>query len=886
MSSAPWTTGTPVAHSRLGRGSVLLDRDATVVVRFDTGIEECPRGELRELSLSATAPWSAPLPVLVRSLGLAIRSVSSRWGVFARSRIDLLPHQLWVCRKVLEEWPSRWLVADDVGLGKTIEAGLILTPLLSSGRIRRLLVLCPASLVQQWQSRLREMFDIRLAPYLTEADRAQTDFWGTHPMVVASAHTLRRDLDERWERLLEAEPWDMVIVDEAHHLGADAGGASLAWQLVAQLESRQRIQSMLFFTGTPHRGKDYGFLALLRLLRPDLFDPKRPASEQYGNLRDVMIRNNKRMVTDMDGKPLFTPISIHTQTYSYSPEETLFYEKLTEFISDGRAYASTLNQQDGRFIVLVLIAMQKLASSSVAAVARAIRRRVLRLENLALVGELENLRQSAEALDAADDLGDTDARAELEERIAAAPTDAQLLPNEIAALKELLALSATVLSETKVERLLALIEGFTDGRQVLLFTEYKATQALVFAALEQRFGPGCSTFINGDGFLEDVPGPGGSSARRESRRETAAESFNQGRVRFLVSTEAAGEGIDLQERCSTLVHIDLPWNPMRMHQRVGRLSRYGQKKPVEVYSLRNPDTLESQIWECLDAKLKRITEAFSNAMDDPEDMLQLVLGMSPPGFFEELYANAPRGGSRERLSTWFDSRASEFGGVPAVKAVEQIMGSVARFDFGSNAKEIPRVDLPDLLPFMKAVLVHEGRRGETAGNSLSFVTPDAWRKRDWRMAQRYDGLMFERPVGKPRGGIGGVGHIIVDAAIAMAESLDTLRARVPELNKLLLVFSVWDRVTSGKGTVRKVVFGVEDTAGEPRLLLDWELIRHLNEAIEKPRGLMKAPEMGAPADDAKVGQLSSWFEQRLPSLGLPFSAPEFEVAAMLVPANP
>ena len=116
--------------------------------------------------------------------------MNDRWGVFSRSRIALLPHQLWVCRRVLETWPTRWLVADDVGLGKTIEAGLILWPVLSRETVRRLLIVCPASLVEQWQQRLKNMFDIRLARYVAEADTNTTDFWHTHPQVVASLQTL------------------------------------------------------------------------------------------------------------------------------------------------------------------------------------------------------------------------------------------------------------------------------------------------------------------------------------------------------------------------------------------------------------------------------------------------------------------------------------------------------------------------------------------------------------------------------------------------------------------------------------------------------------------------------------------------------------------------
>jgi SNF2 family DNA or RNA helicase len=151
--------------------------------------------------------------------------------------------------------------------------------------------------------------------------------------------------------------------------------------------------------------------------------------------------------------------------------------------------------------------------------------------------------------------------------------------------------------------------------------------------LQNRYGDGCVTFINGDGFIEGVQDAQGRSANQKEDRRRAADRFNRADVRFLVSTEAAGEGIDLQESCSALIHVDLPWNPMRLHQRVGRLSRYGQTRPVDVVTVRNPDTVESRIWECLDQKLDRITLAFQGAMDDPEDMRQLVIGMASPRMF-------------------------------------------------------------------------------------------------------------------------------------------------------------------------------------------------------------------------------------------------------------
>src|SRR5262249_8102632 len=150
------------------------DMGTTVIVRFGGTIEQVLANEITETPSLYSAlrdqTLSDPIDAVVRAQALAIGSTNDQWGVFSRSRVQLLPHQLWVWRKVTQEWPFRWLVADDVGLGKTIECGLVLMPLISSGRVRRLLILAPASLVPQWQFRLKDMFDIRLQRYVTEAD--------------------------------------------------------------------------------------------------------------------------------------------------------------------------------------------------------------------------------------------------------------------------------------------------------------------------------------------------------------------------------------------------------------------------------------------------------------------------------------------------------------------------------------------------------------------------------------------------------------------------------------------------------------------------------------------------------------------------------------------
>lgn len=369
----------------------------------------------------------------------------------------------------------------------------------------------------------------------------------------------------------------------------DRGQRTLSYQLLERLQERGKVQSVVLFTGPPHRGKDIGFLSLLKLLRPEDFDPEQPLEDQLERLRTVMIRNNKQSVTDMSGEPLFTPVRSRRETYAYSPQEAHFYEQLTQFIMTGRAYAAGLGSQDRRMVILILITMQKLASSSVAAVRRTLARRLgrLRLAETKLDDSREALARLQELRDE-DDPANLDEISHLEERIAEYLSGVDLNPDEIPALEELLVAANKVTDETKIKRILAVLdESFTD-RSVLFFTEYKATQALLMSALHKRYGDGCVTFINGDGLVEDVRDSTGTVSDRKEDRRHAAARFNRGEVRFLVSTEAAGEGVDLQRHCSALIHVDLPWNPMRLHQRVGRLSRYGQTEPVDVITVRRP----------------------------------------------------------------------------------------------------------------------------------------------------------------------------------------------------------------------------------------------------------------------------------------------------------
>ncbi len=866
-----FTADQHVRHPQHGEGRVVADLGVTVIVRFGVAIEQVEAAELSRVRSLADALEDGRLDdalgTLTRAQALAIHSVNDQWGVFSRSRVQLLPHQLWVCRQVTRTWPTRWLVADDVGLGKTIEAGLILEPLLSLGRVRRVLVLTPARLVGQWRARLKTMFDIRLQEYAADLDRGRVNFWETSQQVVASFHTLR--MKGGRERLLTAEPWDLIIVDEAHHFQAQERTSTLAFSLLQALEDADKIKSLVLFTGTPHRGKDYGFMALMRLVRPDLFDPERDIGDQLPHLHQAMIRNNKALVTDLQGNKLFRPVATETVDYGYSDAEAEFYRTMSDFILEGRAYALSLTGRQQTARMLLLIALQKLAASSIAAIGAALeRRRAMLSQRLSEggapeEGEPETLDEAAEAEESRPD-----------------QVTLLLMQDEIARLDEILALAREVRQETKVARLVDLIETrLTSAEPMLLFTEYKATQALVFVALEARFGPGCVGFINGD---ERLVLAGGTHRDHllQCPRDRAAADFNAGRTRFLISTEAGGEGIDLQERCATLVHVDLPWNPMRLHQRVGRLNRYGQKRPVQVYLLRNPETVEARIWSLLQEKLTRIQTALSASMEEAEDISQLVIGMTSSEFFDELFAEGLRRPS-DRLSDWFNAQTAQFGGTDAVAAVRALVGNVARYDFQSASAEIPKLDLPALEPFFRNVMNLANRRVTRSETGLSVATPEGWRGSP-DLQGRYDGLVFERslPSDQAMAKLLGVGHPLLDRALTESREREAFFARLKFLSGPLLIALAEDEITGTGVTVHRVILGVD---GSPEsglsCLRDWELLSRLNgfkpssEAVPGP----SAHEI------ASIRYLVANLLTTASQLVLPFRRPRFTPVMALLP---
>ena len=825
-----YTPNSKVKHSKYGNGIVVADMGNSVVVRFDASVEICSPAELIK-EPDAIDDFHNKRIVSEQELAVAIsakciKSVNDQWGVFARTKIELLPHQLWVCRQARQKQPCRLLVADDVGLGKTIEAGIILSAFMTTGRIHRLLILTPASLVEQWQYRMLSMFDIRLSRYMTELDTAESGFWKSANMVVASLDTLRLDHNERQERLFNADPWDLVIVDEAHHLNCDETmGPTLGYSFIRTMEERNLIDSLIFFTGTPHKGKNFSFLSLMKLLDDQTFSPKNDLGEQLKPLKNYMIRNNKYNVTDLQGNRLFFEPSVISTTYSYSPEEQLFYDTLTSFISSGMAYASSLSQGAGRAVMFVLITMQKLASSSVAAIRHALQKRIDK-KDLAEARE-KLLTQQLSILEDMDDESLDDKRAQIEEELLEISRFINISENERPAIQKLLDLANDVNPETKIQSILGVLRTEYPDEQILFFTEYKATQSALMSALMREYGEESVTFINGDERLDGVLLPSGTTKNLKIKRQNASELFNNGKRRFLIATEAAGEGIDLQKNCHILFHVDLPWNPMRLHQRVGRLNRYGQKQKVIVRNFRNPDTVESRIWSKLNEKIEFINQTFSSVMEQKEDLFQLVLGMTPQRVFNDLFSGAPQGQDDEKLSQWFNAKTAQIGGKDIYEAVKVIAGNAEKFDYHSVSNLLPHTDLPDLQNFWESLLATKGRRVMNHDGAFDFITPDEWC--GFGVMKKYSDMTFSR---SPREGqtILGIGHIIFDKGLADALKSTAHVAVSSSIDNHLFVYSVIDQLTDQTHEKIKLILGCSiDKNGQfIRILQDWELLKYMN----------------------------------------------------------
>jgi len=543
-----------------------------------------------------------------------------------------LPHQLHALSRAMSGDRVRYLFADEVGLGKTIEAGLVLRELKVRGLVKRILVVAPTGLVTQWVSEMSTHFneDFRLVvPGEFSAIRKfsavdeRENLWRLHDQVVCpmdsvkpldsrrgwSSERVRKFNRERFEDLISAG-WDLVIIDEAHRLGGSTEQVA-RYRLGEGLA--QASPYLLLLSATPHQGKTDAFRRILSFLDEDAFPDDDLINRE--SVSPFVIRTEKRNAIDAEGQPLFKPR--HTQLVSVawggeSQDQKVLYDAVTEYVREGYNQA---RREKNSAIGFLMILMQRLVTSSVRAIRIALERRLANLElptgQLSLFGE-----------DVGEEWANLDSQDQME----------SILSSQLKGLKDERAEVELLLSaarrceakgpDAKAQALLDWIhklqreEGDPDLK-VLIFTEFVPTQQMLAEFLTERGFEVVS--LNGSLNLDE--------------RQVVQRAFAE-KARVLISTDAGGEGLNLQF-CHVIFNYDLPWNPMKLEQRIGRVDRIGQKHVVRAQNFALEDTVELRVREVLEEKLQRILEEFG------VDKLADVLDSEEGGVdFDSLYLSA------------------------------------------------------------------------------------------------------------------------------------------------------------------------------------------------------------------------------------------------------
>lgn len=527
------------------------------------------------------------------------------------SGIIPLPHQLHVLNRAMETNNIRYILADEVGLGKTIEAGMIIRELKSRGLVSRILVVCPTGLVTQWASEMQEKFHEKfqvILPSDYDTIRRLTDnddVYGQFDQVISpmdsikpiekhagwSEEKIEKYNEERIYSIINSG-WDLIIIDEAHRVAGSSG--EVARYKLGNLLA-QASPYLLLLSATPHNGKTEPFLRLIRLLDADAFpNAKSIVREQVA---PFLIRTEKREAIDNNGNLLFKNRITHLVTISWDERNNLqreLYEMVSSYVA--KTYNKALrNRKKNMCLIFLLIIMQRMVTSSTAAIRQSLERRLnVLLEQRTCVG---NLRE--------EDLDELNIEDGVEDALEAISLDMEL---EIEELKQIISLAKQAQfqnQDAKVEPLLNEIDAILSEdrtQKVIIFTEFVATQTYLQELLVNR---GYTvTILNGGMSIDE--------------RNAAMQEFKTSTSIF-ISTDAGGEGLNLQF-ANIIINYDLPWNPMKIEQRCGRVDRIGQQRDVHIYNFIVGETVENRVREVLEEKLSVIlkemgVDKYSDVLD-------------------------------------------------------------------------------------------------------------------------------------------------------------------------------------------------------------------------------------------------------------------------------
>ncbi|MDD3621732.1 MAG: helicase-related protein, partial [Methanofollis sp.] len=546
------------------------------------------------------------------------------------SNVEPLPHQITaVYESMLPKQPLRFVLADDPGAGKTIMAGLLIRELLMRADAERILIVAPGSLVEQWQDEMFEKFGLSFTIFsrdLVEQSLSGNPF-EDHPLMIARLDQLARneDLQEK----IDQSRWDLVVVDEAHKMSATVNGTKVKktqrFRLGERLGAHNR--HLLLMTATPHNGKEEDFQLFLSLLDSDRFYGRFRDGAHKVDVSDLMRRMVKEDLLKFDGTPLFPERIAESVNYTLSDAEAALYQEVTQYVREEMNKADRIgnNQRKGT-VGFALTGLQRRLASSPEAIYQSLKRRRERLarrveevkigdRGRAVAETLFDMRTNGDAWDADEEMT-ADRYEEYEEQIVDQATASQTiheLEAEIRILEGLEEQARQIVRsghDKKWEELSRLLQDTPqmhgdEGRQqkLIIFTEYKDTLRYLATRIRGLLGSE-EAVVTIDG-----------SDRREERRKKQEMFRNDPTVRILIATDAAGEGVNLQN-AHLMINYDLPWNPNRLEQRFGRIHRIGQTEVCWLWNLVAAETREGDVYQRLLQKLEVERKALGGRVFD------------------------------------------------------------------------------------------------------------------------------------------------------------------------------------------------------------------------------------------------------------------------------
>nr|WP_300311446.1 helicase-related protein [Halomonas sp.] len=586
------------------------------------------------LSLAeAGRPWAFDAPGADFKLGLEAYRISQAalfdpMMAVHTSNVEPLPHQISaVYEAMLPRQPLRFVLADDPGAGKTIMAGLLICELLMRADAKRILIVSPGGLTDQWQDELLEKFGVQFEIFSREKQEqcASGNYFGEQDLLICRLDQLSRN--EQYQEKLASTEWDLIIVDEAHKLSANYFGNKInktkRFQLGELLGSVTR--HFLLMTATPHNGKEEDFQIWLSLIDSDRFYGKFREGAHKVDVSDMMRRMVKEELLKFDGTPLFPERRAYTANYDLSDAEAELYEEVTDYVRNEMNRADALSGKRKGTVGFALTQLQRRLASSPEAIYQSLKRRRRKLEDklseMKLMARGESARENkvsstlgtyvvqkqVELPENLDELDEELSAEEYElyaEQVVDQATAAETVPEleaEIVGLKGLEEKASQLVAtgnDRKWEELSYLLqdrpEMYTTGgsrRKLIIFTEHKDTLNYLVDRIRSLLGrPEAVITIYG-----------GTS--RDERRKAQEQFRNDPDVLVLVATDAAGEGVNLQN-ANLMVNYDLPWNPNRLEQRFGRIHRIGQTEVCHLWNLVANETREGAVFQKLFDKLE------------------------------------------------------------------------------------------------------------------------------------------------------------------------------------------------------------------------------------------------------------------------------------------